>query len=231
MTSKPCFLTLASALHSQTCAPNLARRFAVKHPPYPTNPNTARALDRVRIEQARQILARLSSEQNAPKPTKPTKTAPEVRQAWPWAGANAARDLSGNNPPKPTKPTKTKVAPSNLASRRPRFLNAPCAAENTPKPTKPTRASYTFPVTSKKGVIGIGLPSHPLRRKPQSLPQSTCGLFVRASSFWRLGQGAARLAGSRKRVSGRPTCSSCRPRLVSGAVVFANHTRLEAFNG
>lgn len=127
MTPKPCFLTLASVLHSRTCAPNLARRFAVKHPPYPTNPTTARALDRVRIEQARQILARLSSEQNAPKPTKPTKT---------------------------------KVAPANLASRRPRFLNAPCAAENTPKPTKPTSASYTFPVTSKKGVIGIGVPMH-----------------------------------------------------------------------
>lgn len=165
MTQKPCFLTLASALHSRTCAPNLARRFAVKHPPNPTKTTTARAVDGARFEQARQILVR-------------------------------------------------------------RF-----AASNTPNPTKPTSTSYTFPVTSKKGVIGIGVPTHPLRRKPQSLPQSTCGLFVRASIFWRLGQGAARLAGSRKRVSGTPTCSSCRLQLALGAVVFANHTRLEAFHG
>jgi len=90
MTPKPCFLTLASALHSRTCAQNLARRFAVKHPPYPTKPTTARAVDGARFEQARQILAR-------------------------------------------------------------RF-----AASNTPNPTKPTSASYTFPVTSKKGVMGFG---------------------------------------------------------------------------
>ena len=62
-------------------------------------------------------------------------------------------------------------------------------------------------VTSKKGVIGFGSPTHPLRRKPQSLPQSTCGLFVRASSFWWLGWGAARLAGSRKRF---PVCQPVR---------------------
>ena len=91
------------------------------------------------------------------------------------------------------------------------------------------RATLHCRVTSKKGVIGFGSPTHSLRRKPQSLPQSTCGLFVRASFLWWLGQGAARLAGSRKRVSGLPTCSSCRPHLEVGAVVFANHTRLEAF--
>ena len=90
------------------------------------------------------------------------------------------------------------------------------------------RAGLHCRVTSKKGVIGFGSPTHPLRRKPQSLPQSTCGLFVRASSFWRLGQGAARLAGSRKRVSGLPTCSSCRPHLEVGSVVSSNHTCLEA---
>lgn len=59
----------------------------------------------------------------------------------------------------------------------------PCAA---------SREASQCAVTSKKGVIGIGVPTHPLRRKPQSLPQSPCGLFVRASSFM-----AAR-AGSRK---------------------------------
>lgn len=93
------------------------------------------------------------------------------------------------------------------------------------------RAGLHCCVTSKKGVIGIGLPTHPLRRKPQSLPQSTCGLFVRASIFWRLGQGAARLAGSRKRVSGRPTCSSCRPRLVSGCGGFCKPHLLGGLHG
>ena len=105
------------------------------------------------------------------------------------------------------------------------------APKHPPKSTKPTKRVYTSIVTSQKGVIGFGSPTHSLRRKPQSLPQSTCGLFVRASKFWRLGQGAARLAGSRKRVSGLPTCSSCRPHLEVGAVVLANHTRLEASHG
>jgi len=53
-------------------------------------------------------------------------------------------------------------------------------------------------VTSKKGVIGIGVPMHFLRRKPQSLPQSTCGLFVRAPFFGgsdREPQGSPVLAG------------------------------------
>lgn len=53
-------------------------------------------------------------------------------------------------------------------------------------------------VTSKKGVIGIGVPMHFLRRKPQSLPQSSCGLFVRAPFFGgsdREPQGSPVLAG------------------------------------
>ncbi|MDQ0079949.1 hypothetical protein J2W35_000277 [Variovorax boronicumulans] len=37
-------------------------------------------------------------------------------------------------------------------------------------------------VTSKTGVIGIGLPLKSLRRKPQS-PRRVCGFVVRASSF------------------------------------------------
>ena len=55
------------------------------------------------------------------------------------------------------------------------------------------------PVTSKKGVIGIGVPPKFLRRKPQPLPQSTCGLFVRASFFGgsdREPQGSPVLAGA-----------------------------------
>jgi hypothetical protein len=55
-----------------------------------------------------------------------------------------------------------------------------------------------FVVTSKKGVIGIGVPMHFLRRKPQLLPQSPCGLFVRAPFFGgsdREPQGSPVLAG------------------------------------
>jgi hypothetical protein len=87
---------------------------------------------------------------------------------------------------------------------------------------------YTFPVTPKKGVIRCGSLSNPLRRKPQSLPQRVCGLFVRASSFWRLGQGAARLAGSRKRVPGLPHLPELPPHVEVGVAVFANRTHLEA---
>ena len=221
MTPKPCFLTLASALHSRTCAPNLARRFAVKHPPYPTKPTTARAVDGARFEQARQILVRRFAFTNPPILTKPTTVRAVDSARFQQARQFLVRRFAFANPPIPTKPTN----PAGHCAQPFAFADA---LKNQPKPTS---ASYTCAVTSKKGVIGIGVPTHPLRRKPQSLPQSTCGLFVRASSFWRLGQGAARLAGSRKRVSGTPTCSSCRLQLALDAVVFANHTRLEAFNG
>ena len=254
MTPKPCFLTLASALHSRTCAPNLARRFAAKPPPYPTKPTTARALDSTRFEQARQILVRRFAFTNPPIPTKPTTAGPLSRTPHEQAGPFLARRFAASNPPNPTKPTTVQAVDSARVEQARQILVRRFAFANPPIPTKPTNAvghyaqrlafagpiknqpkptsaSYTCPVTSKKGVIGIGLPCNPLRRKPQPLPQSTCGLFVRASIFWRLGQGAARLAGSRKRVPGRPTCSSRRPRLVSGASVFANRTCCEALNG
>lgn len=69
---------------------------------------------------------------------------------------------------------------------------------------------YTAPVTSKKGVIGIGVPMQSLRRKPQTFPQESCGLFVRAPVL------AARMGGRKARrfpqgLPGTPTRSSRRP--------------------
>lgn len=43
-----------------------------------------------------------------------------------------------------------------------------------------TATPYTSPVTSKKGVIGIGVPKKSLRAKPQS-PHLVSGFFARAS--------------------------------------------------
>lgn len=56
----------------------------------------------------------------------------------------------------------------------------------------------TLPAARQKRRARDWRPNTPLRRKPQISPQRLCGFVVRASSFWRLGRGAARLAGSRK---------------------------------
>ena len=82
---------------------------------------------------------------------------------------------------------------------------------------------YTLPVTSKKGVIGIGVPKHPYDESRRFLIRRPCGFFARARFM------AAR-AGSRKArrfsqgVPGTPTCSSRRHQLALGAVVSANRT-------
>jgi len=151
MTPKPCFLTPASALHSRTCAPNLARRFAAKHPPYPTKPTTARALDSTRFEQARQILVRRFAFTNPPIPTKPTTVQAVDSARFEQARQILVRRFAFANPPIPTKPTST----ADHCARPCAFAGA---IKNQPKPTS---ASYTCPVTSKKGVIGIGVPPRP----------------------------------------------------------------------
>ena len=254
MTSKPCFLPLASALHSRSCAPNLARRFAVKHPPYPTKPTMARALDGARFEQARQILVRRFAFTNPPIPTKPTKAGTLSRAPIEQAGPFLARRFAASNPPNPTKPTTVRAVDSARFQQARQFLVRRFAFANPPIPTKPTNAaghcaqpfafadalknqpkptiaSYTGTVTSKKGVIGCGSPCNPLRRKPQNSPHSVCGLFVRASSFM-----AAR-AGSRKarRFAQAGSRSSTPVRAAapcgSGTTVFANRTCCEALNG
>lgn len=53
-------------------------------------------------------------------------------------------------------------------------------------------------------------PATSLRRKPQSLPQSFCGLFVRAL-FMVARAGSREARRFAQAVSGSPTCSSCRP--------------------
>lgn len=63
-----------------------------------------------------------------------------------------------------------------------------------------TAAPYTSPVTSKKGVNGIGVPNQPLRRKSQP-PHKVCGFFVRAPSFRRLGWEGSRPAGFSQEVA------------------------------
>lgn len=179
MTPKPCFLTLASALHSRTCAPNFARRFAVKHPPYPTKPTTARALDGAHFEQARQILVRRFAFTNPPIPTKPTTGAPLNRARLEKGPQFLARQFAASNPPNPTKPTTEQEVDSARFEQARQFLVRRFAFANPPIPTKPTNAaghcaqpfafadaiknqpkptsaSYTGAVTSKKGVIGFG---------------------------------------------------------------------------
>ena len=83
---------------------------------------------------------------------------------------------------------------------------------------------YTGTVSKE---IGFGIPSNPLRRKPQS-PHKVCGFFIFAPSFGGSNGRASALPVSRKCVPGTPTCSSCRPRLESGVAVLANRTDLEA---
>ncbi len=58
-------------------------------------------------------------------------------------------------------------------------------------------------------------------------PAMECGFVIRAP-FMVARQAGASLAGSRKSVSGRPTCRAT-ALIGLSAVVFANHTLLEAF--
>lgn len=85
-------------------------------------------------------------------------------------------------------------------------------------------AVYTGGVSKE---IGFGIPCNSLRRKPQS-PYKVCGFSVRAPSLGGSSGEATASPVSRKWVPGIPTRSSRRPRLESGASVFANRTDLEA---
>jgi hypothetical protein len=69
---------------------------------------------------------------------------------------------------------------------------------------KHIRVAILRPVTSKTGVIGIGLPLKSLRRKPQ-LPRRDCGFLIRATFFRRLDGRAQARPVSRKWFPGRPT--------------------------
>ena len=87
---------------------------------------------------------------------------------------------------------------------------------------------YTPPVTSKKGVIGIGLP---LNRCDES--RSICSAELAASlsvpQFMVARMGERKLRRFAQAVPGSPTHSSYRPGLDSGSVVFANRTAWRPF--
>lgn len=81
---------------------------------------------------------------------------------------------------------------------------------------------YTTPVTPAKGVAGIGLLKHRCDASRSFFAESAALLSVPPVLAARAGSLRARRFA--QAVSGRPTRSSRRPRLVSGAVVVANHT-------
>ena len=85
---------------------------------------------------------------------------------------------------------------------------------------------YTPAVTSKKGVIGIGVPLQSHDESRGLSAESAASLSVPPVLAARMGE--RKLRRFPQGLPGRPTRSSCRPRLVSGAVVSANHTCLEA---
>lgn len=87
---------------------------------------------------------------------------------------------------------------------------------------------YTPPVTSKKGVIGIGLPLQ-LHDESRGLfsAESAASLSVPPVLAARMGE--RKLRRFPQGLPGRPTHSSCRPRLVSGAVVVVNRSPWRPF--
>jgi exodeoxyribonuclease X len=74
--------------------------------------------------------------------------------------------------------------------------------------TKTTASRYASPVTSKKGVIGIGLP---LQFAAQSRNRTVCGFFVSGTVNGGLNVGAQARRFSLRELPGRPTRSGCRP--------------------
>jgi prophage antirepressor-like protein len=80
---------------------------------------------------------------------------------------------------------------------------------------------YHLPVTSKKGVIGIGVPLHQAAQS-RNLRRS-CGFLVRAPSFGGSnGEPKGSPVKGLRLVPGTPTRSSCHPRLALRAAVVAN---------
>lgn len=86
----------------------------------------------------------------------------------------------------------------------------------------PAVVGYTTPVTPAMGVAGIGLLKHRCDASRSFFAESAASLSVPPVLAARAGSLRARRFA--QAVSGRPTRSSRRPRLVSGAVVVANHT-------
>lgn len=86
---------------------------------------------------------------------------------------------------------------------------------------------YTTPVTSKKGVAGFGHPIHRCDASRSSFADSAASLFASPVlvTRWEARKGLpVRASGGRL-----TNPSSHRPRLVTGAVVFANHTAWRPF--
>jgi hypothetical protein len=82
---------------------------------------------------------------------------------------------------------------------------------------------YDLPVSSKKGLIGIGVPKI-AAAKSRNTAQS-CGFFVRAPVLAaRMGSRKARRLNSLRCGPGTPTRSSCLPRLASGVAVVLTAT-------
>lgn len=82
---------------------------------------------------------------------------------------------------------------------------------------------YTSPVTSKKGVIGIGVPMHRCdESRSFSSAEYAASLSVPPVMAARMGE--RKLRRFAQAVPGTPTRSSCRPQLALGAAVFANRT-------
>lgn len=87
---------------------------------------------------------------------------------------------------------------------------------------------YTRPVTSKKGVIGIGVLKHRCDvSRSFSFAESAASLFVPQFMVARTGE--RKLRRFAQAVPGTPTCSSYRPQLALGAVVFVNRTAWRPF--
>jgi hypothetical protein len=79
---------------------------------------------------------------------------------------------------------------------------------------------YTGPVSSKKGLIGIGVPLQ-LHDESRGLSaESAASLSVPPVLAARMGE--RKLRRFPQGLPGTPTRSSCRPRLASGAAVVAN---------
>jgi len=81
---------------------------------------------------------------------------------------------------------------------------------------------YTAPVTSKKGVIGIGVPQQPCSESRRTPAVSAAFSLVPPFMAARMGSRKARRFP--QGLPGTPTCSSCRPQLALGSAVVANRS-------